>query len=158
VDNPAVLGPLVQAFGRIALELPLLFPVHPRTRSQLVDVPCGVQLVDPLGYLDFVGLQSGAAVVLTDSGGIQEETTALGVPCLTLRENTERPVTVTEGTNRVVGRDPEVVVAAALRAVSDPPAPRRPALWDGHAGERIAKVLLAAGPSGQRRRPTELRG
>jgi UDP-N-acetylglucosamine 2-epimerase (non-hydrolysing) len=158
VDVPAVLGPLVRAFGRIAEELPLVFPVHPRTRAQLVDVPPGVRLVDPLGYLEFIALESSAAVVLTDSGGIQEETTALGVPCLTLRENTERPVTVHEGTNRVVGRDPDLVVAAALEAVADPPAPQKPALWDGRAGERIADVLLAPPPSGGRRRPTDLDG
>ncbi len=96
--------------------------------------------------------------MLTDSGGVQEETTVLGVPCLTLRDNTERPITVTEGTNRVVGREPAVVVAAALETLARPPAPRRPPLWDGKAAERIAVVLTAAPPPGGRFRPTSLSG
>ena len=157
VDDPAVLGPLLAAFGQIAEVCPLVFPVHPRTRANLRHVPAGVTLVDPLGYLDFVALQASASVVLTDSGGVQEETTALGVPCLTLRENTERPITVTEGTNQVVGRDPRAVVAAALASLASPPPARRPDLWDGRAGERIAQVLLAPAPSAGRRRPTDAR-
>jgi UDP-N-acetylglucosamine 2-epimerase (non-hydrolysing) len=145
VDDPDVLRPLVRALRELAADLPLVFPVHPRTRRNLVDedLGAGIRLVDPVGYLDFVALQAGARLVLTDSGGVQEETTVLGVPCLTLRDNTERPITVLEGTNRVVGRDPEVVLAAARATIEDPPTPRRPALWDGHAGERVAAALLS---------------
>jgi len=101
-----------------------------------------LRVCEPLGYLDFLGLMSQASLVLTDSGGLQEETTALGIPCLTLRENTERPVTVTEGTNTVVGVDPERIVAAARSALSgNGKAGRIPALWDGKASERIADVF-----------------
>jgi UDP-N-acetylglucosamine 2-epimerase (non-hydrolysing) len=98
--------------------------------------------VEPLGYLDFISLVARARLVLTDSGGLQEETTSLGVPCLTLREETERPVTVTCGTNRIVGTSPDRIVTEALRALVDPPpTDRRPPLWDGHAAERIVTVL-----------------
>ena len=112
-------------------------------------------LVPPAGYLDFLALQAGARLVLTDSGGVQEETTALGVPCLTLRDNTERPITITAGTNRLVGRVPADVVAAALAVLGAPPPPRRPALWDGRAGERIADLLVTTA-SAARLRPTAL--
>jgi UDP-N-acetylglucosamine 2-epimerase (non-hydrolysing) len=144
VDEPEVLLPLVDALSRVSKECPLVFPVHPRTRARLQDhpIPATLQLVDPVGYLDFIALEASASVVLTDSGGVQEETTVLGVPCLTLRDNTERPITITEGTNRLVGRDPEAIVAAALEVLHDPPPPRRPELWDGMAGERIAAALL----------------
>jgi UDP-N-acetylglucosamine 2-epimerase (non-hydrolysing) len=134
------------ALGAVAAELPLVFPVHPRTRGWLAEakgeLPPALRLVDPLGYLDFIALEARATLVLTDSGGIQEETTVLGVPCLTLRDNTERPITVAEGTNRVVGRDPCTIVEAAREVLRDGVAPRRPALWDGHAAERIAGVLI----------------
>ena len=144
VDDPRALERLLGALARVAASVPLIFPVHPRTKERLGDlsIPHGLQLVEPLGYLDFIGLQADAAVVLTDSGGIQEETTALGVPCLTLRESTERPITVTEGTNRVVGTDPDAIAEAALDVLSDPPPARCPALWDGHAGERVADSLV----------------
>src|SRR5690606_21747645 len=101
VDDPARLRAILGALGEVARELPLLFPVHPRTRARLAgeQVPAGVTLGDPLGYLPFLGLLEAARLVLTDSGGVQEETTALGVPCLTLRENTERPITISAGTN-----------------------------------------------------------
>jgi UDP-N-acetylglucosamine 2-epimerase (non-hydrolysing) len=103
-----------------------------------------VRIIPPLGYLDFIALEASARLVLTDSGGVQEETTVLGVPCLTLRDSTERPVTLTEGTNRLVGRDPDRIVRAAreMMAAPSPPA-RRPALWDGKAGQRIAAALVA---------------
>jgi UDP-N-acetylglucosamine 2-epimerase (non-hydrolysing) len=159
VDSPETLQSLLSALGVVARELPLVLPVHPRTGARLesVGVPGGLRLVPPAGYLDFIALQAGARVVLTDSGGIQEETTALGVPCLTLRENTERPITVTEGTNELVGRDPDRIVSAALRVLSEPPAKRTPALWDGKAGARIADALLVYLSSDRRYRPTDLR-
>jgi UDP-N-acetylglucosamine 2-epimerase (non-hydrolysing) len=113
-------------------------------------------ITEPLGYIEFLSLVSGSAAVITDSGGVQEETTALGVPCVTLRDNTERPVTVTEGTNVLAGRDPDRIVATAHRVLDDPPPPRRPALWDGRAGDRIAEVLLAGGTAATRPRPTDL--
>jgi UDP-N-acetylglucosamine 2-epimerase (non-hydrolysing) len=154
VDDGPVLAGLVAALAEVSAECPLVFPVHPRTRRYLQDLPAakGLRLVEPLGYLDFIALESGARVVLTDSGGVQEETTVLGVPCLTLRENTERPITVTQGTNRVVGRDPVAIVAAARDVLEHGVEPRRPSLWDGKAGERIADVLLAP-PAGLR--PTD---
>lgn len=157
VDEPEVLSRLVGVFGQIAAHVPLLFPVHPRTRRLLGAAPPGLRLIEPLGYLDFIALQAGAAIVLTDSGGVQEETTALGVPCLTLRDNTERPITVCEGTNRVVGRNPKVILEAAREVLASPPPPRRPALWDGHAADRIADALTAPAPPGGRKRPTDAR-
>ena len=145
VDDPTVLDRLLGALGRVAERCPLLFPVHPRTRAALGDraLPDGIQALPPLGYLDCLALEAGARLVLTDSGGMQEETTVLGVPCLTLRDGTERPITVTEGTNEVVGRDPERIVAAAEAALQRAPSPRRPEGWDGRAAERIAGILCA---------------
>jgi UDP-N-acetylglucosamine 2-epimerase (non-hydrolysing) len=155
VDEPATLGGILSALKRISEHLPIIFPIHPRTRKNLAEFGLHeagerggrVRFVEPLGYLDFLRLYSGARLVLTDSGGIQEETTALGIPCLTLRENTERPVTVELGTNRVVGTDPERIVAEAEAALAkdrreEPP--RVPPLWDGHAAERILGALLGA--------------
>jgi UDP-N-acetylglucosamine 2-epimerase (non-hydrolysing) len=158
VDDPGTLERLVDALNTVADWLPLAFPVHPRTRGRLEGLGLHPQLrlLPPAGYLDFVALQADAALVLTDSGGVQEETTVLGVPCLTLRDNTERPITVTEGTNRVIGRDPAMIVTAAKEVLADPPAARRPALWDGRAGERIAEVLLGGGVPAGRLRPTDL--
>jgi UDP-N-acetylglucosamine 2-epimerase (non-hydrolysing) len=151
VDEPAVLGTLLTALGQVAALCPLVLPAHPRTHEPLrrAGLPAGIEVIPPAGYLDFLALEASAALVLTDSGGVQEETTALGVPCLTLRDNTERPITVTEGTNRLVGRDPDRIVAAAKHVLAAPPPPRAPALWDGRAGERIAAVLLDP----ERRRP-----
>jgi UDP-N-acetylglucosamine 2-epimerase (non-hydrolysing) len=149
VDDPTVLGDLLGTLGMVALELPLVFPVHPRTRpliEQLGGAPTGVMLIDPVGYLDFVHLQDAAAVVLTDSGGVQEETTVLGTPCITLRVTTERPITVDEGTNRVVGTDRSRILAAVADALEGRIAARRPALWDGKAGDRVAEALLGAAP------------
>jgi UDP-N-acetylglucosamine 2-epimerase (non-hydrolysing) len=156
VDEPRVLGGILSALTRISKHLPVVFPIHPRTRKNLGEfgllggVAEGgrVRLVEPLGYLDFLRLYSGARLVLTDSGGIQEETTALGIPCLTLRENTERPVTVELGTNRVVGNDPVRIVAEAEEALArdgQEEPPRAPPLWDGHAAERILDALTEAG-------------
>lgn len=158
VDDPAALSGLMKALNAVAEHCPLAFPVHPRTRDALSGFPShpGLLLLPPAGYLDFLALQSSAAVVLTDSGGVQEETTVLGVPCLTLRDNTERPITVTEGTNRVVGRDPDLILSEALAVLADPPPPRRPALWDGRAGERIADVIVSGGIARDRLRPTDL--
>jgi UDP-N-acetylglucosamine 2-epimerase (non-hydrolysing) len=144
VDDVDMFKGLLGALGEVAAECPLVLPVHPRVAPLLaaVDVPAGVTVVEPLGYLDFVALEASARLVLTDSGGVQEETTALGVPCLTLRDTTERPITITEGTNLLVGRGPSRIVAEARRVLRDGVAPRRPGLWDGRAGERIADVLV----------------
>ena len=147
VDTPAAAARLVAALRVLAARLPVVLPLHPRGRAMLggaglLDVP-GVQVVDPLGYLDFLSLVRGAALVVTDSGGIQEETTVLRIPCLTLRPNTERPVTITHGTNRLV--EPEALgpmVDAALRGDLAGPA-EGPPLWDGHAGQRIAAIIAS---------------
>jgi UDP-N-acetylglucosamine 2-epimerase (non-hydrolysing) len=149
VDDPAMLRQLVDAFAEVAAQVPVLFPVHPRTRQRLDATAAAmrhVTLTDPLGYLEFLGLQQHAAVVVTDSGGIQEETTFLGVPCLTMRQNTERPVTVTEGTNILVGGD-TVRMQAEIAAVLDGRGKegRIPALWDGRAAERVAHCLAHLG-------------
>ncbi|MCK9931858.1 UDP-N-acetylglucosamine 2-epimerase (non-hydrolyzing) [Frankia sp. Mgl5] len=142
VDDPAVLDGLLAALGEIARRCPLVFPVHPRTAGRLAGrLPDGVRALGPAGYLDCVALQMGARLVLTDSGGVQEESTVLGVPCLTLRESTERPITVAEGTNRVVGCSPAAIIAGAFEVLDRPPPPRCPDLWDGHAGRRISAVL-----------------
>jgi len=158
VDEPAVLKGLLAALNTVARSCPLVLPAHPRTQQQLRSAGLSdrVHVIPPAGYLDFVALQAAARLVLTDSGGVQEETTILGVPCLTLRDNTERPITLTEGTNQLVGRDPECIVKAALGVLDDPPAPRSPALWDGHAGQRIAQVLVTGGGPDGHRRPTDL--
>jgi len=144
VDELGMLKSLLGALGEISARCPLVLPAHPRLAPQLaaLEVPAGVHVVDPLGYLDFVAVEAHARLVLTDSGGVQEETTALGVPCLTMRDTTERPITISEGTNALVGRDPARIVAEALRVIVDGVPPRRPTLWDGQAGERIADVLV----------------
>jgi UDP-N-acetylglucosamine 2-epimerase (non-hydrolysing) len=144
VDSPERLRALLGALSQIAEVCPLVFPAHPRTRRMLAGAQLGpgLTLMPPVGYLDFIALQADARIVLTDSGGVQEETTVLGVPCLTLRENTERPITITEGTNLLAGVEPAGIVAAARQALANPAPPRRPALWDGHAGDRIARVLV----------------
>jgi UDP-N-acetylglucosamine 2-epimerase (non-hydrolysing) len=148
VDSPDVLAPLLAALEEVAQHCPLVLPAHPRAASQLRDSGMSdrVQIVPPAGYLDFVALQASACLVLTDSGGVQEETTVLGVPCLTLRDNTERPITVEEGTNQIVGRDPARIVKAALEVLDSPPPKRAPKLWDGRAGLRIAEALFANAP------------
>jgi UDP-N-acetylglucosamine 2-epimerase (non-hydrolysing) len=152
VDEPATLAALLGALGEVARRLPVIFPVHPRTRARIGAAPelaalaaaPGLRLLEPQGYLDFLALLDGARLALTDSGGVQEETTALGVPCLTLRENTERPITISEGTNQLIGRDPRRIVAAASAVLDGDVRPGRvPALWDGRAGERIADAFAA---------------
>ncbi|MFG3296993.1 non-hydrolyzing UDP-N-acetylglucosamine 2-epimerase [Streptomyces sp. NPDC048179] len=160
VDDPEVLTGLLKALGEIAGRLPLVLPVHPRAAGRLAEigVPGGVRLVPPAGYLDFIALQDSARVVLTDSGGVQEETTALGVPCVTLRDNTERPITVEQGTNVLAGRDPARITATVNAVLDRPPAPRRPDLWDGRASDRIAEVLLGGGTASTRPRPTDQPG
>jgi UDP-N-acetylglucosamine 2-epimerase (non-hydrolysing) len=145
VDDPAVLGALLSALGEISRSCPLVLPAHPRAAGRLhcAGLPAGVRIIPPAGYLDFIALEASARLVLTDSGGVQEETTMLGVPCLTLRDSTERPITLTEGTNRLVGRDPDRIVKAALQVLAaPPPRPGKPALWDGQAGQRIAAALV----------------
>jgi UDP-N-acetylglucosamine 2-epimerase (non-hydrolysing) len=142
VDGDQTLDGILGAIGELAARMPILFPVHPRTEARLRTrmVPSGVMAIEPLGYLDFLALTSNAAIVLTDSGGLQEETTALGIPCITVRENTERPITVTEGTNQVVGTDAERIQQAIARALASNQEPRIPQLWDGRTSERIAAV------------------
>ena len=146
VDSPETLAALLEAIAEIANKIPVIFPVHPRTKERLSAAEKsleGIRFVPPLGYLDFLSLMSRARLVLTDSGGIQEETTALGVPCLTLRENTERPVTVTEGTNELVGQDPKKIVAAANKILKgETKKGQIPRYWDGKASERIIEILL----------------
>jgi UDP-N-acetylglucosamine 2-epimerase (non-hydrolysing) len=157
VDEPAVLSALLSALDEVARTCPLVLPAHPRAAQRLRDwgLTDRVRVIPPAGYLDFVALEARARLVLTDSGGVQEETTALGVPCLTLRDNTERPITVTEGTNQLVGRDPERIVTTALAVLSAPRPSRVPVLWDGHAGDRIATVLLSGGNPAGHLRPTD---
>jgi UDP-N-acetylglucosamine 2-epimerase (non-hydrolysing) len=150
VDDPVVLDRLLSALDEVSAMCPLVLPAHPRLANRIAQTSqiseasqAGrMRIIPPAGYLDFIALQASALLVLTDSGGVQEETTALGIPCLTLRENTERPITLTHGTNQLVGTDPGQIVAAAKLALASPGLPRRPALWDGHAGERIAAMLL----------------
>ncbi len=160
VDDPALLKGLIEALSDVAEKLPLLFAVHPRTREavEALNKSENLRLIGPQGYLDFLGLQADSRMVLTDSGGLQEETTALGIPCLTLRTSTERPITITEGTNRLVGPDPDKIRVAAAEILENPPEPRCPALWDGRAGDRIAKVLLDTLADENRLRPTDLAG
>jgi UDP-N-acetylglucosamine 2-epimerase (non-hydrolysing) len=142
VDGPALADAIV-ALGAVGEVLPVIFPVHPRTRSMLAaPPPASVRLVDPVGYLDFLSLEADAAAVLTDSGGIQEETTYLGIPCFTLRDNTERPVTLRAGTNTLLGLAPErIAEIPALLANKPSTPPQPPDKWDGHAAERVAAVL-----------------
>ena len=150
VDDPAKLREIIQGLGDVAEHLPVLFPVHPRTRDAMAEA--GIQprsdrlrLMEPQGYVDFMALTAHSALVITDSGGIQEETTYLGIPCLTVRPNTERPVTITEGTNRLVKPTRSAIVDAARQALGEDREPGRPELWDGKAAGRIVDEILAAG-------------
>ena len=157
VDDIKVLKGLIDTLLQVSRRMPIIFPIHPRTKKALEGIggfgpglhfgsepmpSSGVHCMDPIGYLDFMSLIANARLVLTDSGGIQEETTVLGVPCLTLRENTERPITVTHGTNRVIGSAPSRILAEAMKALDGTHAPLAPPpLWDGHASERIVRIL-----------------
>jgi UDP-N-acetylglucosamine 2-epimerase (non-hydrolysing) len=144
VDCKFQLAEILGALTKISEEVPLYWPVHPRTRLKLAasgSLSENIHLLDPLGYLDFLSLEAQSAVVLTDSGGIQEETTVLGVPCLTLRENTERPVTIECGTNLLAGTTRASILAAWRESVKRPKAGRIPPLWDGKAGERASAAL-----------------
>ena len=150
LHRPALVdGPLLEdamaALAEVAKTMPVLFPVHPRTRARLeglgLDSYEGVTLAEPAGYLDFLSLEADAGAVLTDSGGIQEETTWLGVPCFTLRDNTERPVTVRAGTNTLLGLDPTRIVGIPALLDGADASPQRPDLWDGRSAVRIAEIL-----------------
>ena len=151
VDDREIFERILSALEKISRSLPIVFPVHPRTRKTIAEFGLGeriaaaenLRLIEPLGYLDFLNLYSTARLVLTDSGGIQEETTALGIPCLTLRENTERPITVEMGTNVIVGTDANKIVSEAMRVLNSSNEIHlpQPPLWDGHTADRILAVL-----------------
>lgn len=149
VDDAQVLGGLISVLGELSVQLPLVFPVHPRTLQRIQEAglepilkAARITLLPPQGYLQMLGLMQSAAVVLTDSGGIQEETTALGTPCITLRENTERPITVEQGTNTVVGKDAQLIKQAFMQVMDNGgKSGRIPELWDGMAAERIVTTI-----------------
>ncbi len=154
VDDKPTLQGILEALHEISKELPIVFPMHPRTKARIEEFglsrflaagnggAAGLRLTAPLGYLEFLHLNMNARLILTDSGGLQEESTVLGVPCLTLRPNTERPITCAEGTNRVVGSDGKCILAASRQVLTeDMPAERTPEKWDGKAAERIVGVL-----------------
>ncbi|MEW6735032.1 MAG: UDP-N-acetylglucosamine 2-epimerase (non-hydrolyzing) [Acidobacteriota bacterium] len=154
VDDKRVLQGILEALGTITAQLPCIFPIHPRTRARINEFKLDrllanypdLRLIDPLGYLNFLQLYSNAKLVLTDSGGVQEETTVLGIPCLTLRENTERPVTVKQGTNKIIGTERKRIEQEALAALADyQRQPRKLEYWDGRAAVRIVDALLAYG-------------
>ncbi|MFI6740294.1 non-hydrolyzing UDP-N-acetylglucosamine 2-epimerase [Nonomuraea sp. NPDC050451] len=164
VDTPEAARELVDAVLQVSRQIPIVVPIHPRGKARLAEAGLvdgeSIKVVDPLGYVDFLSLVRGAALVVTDSGGVQEETTVLGVPCLTVRPNTERPITITHGTNRLV--TPALLPAAAEKALADgaaTPAGELPMLWDGQAGPRIARVISAwlkgdnLAPASQAKRP-----
>lgn len=153
VDDRQTFSGILEALESIGRRLPVVFPVHPRTRKSIAELGLtervagieGLRLIEPLGYLDFLALYSGAKLVLTDSGGLQEETTVLGIPCLTLRENTERPITVQVGTNVVVGTNPETIIKAAVAILGDDATVKWcsvPPLWDGATADRILDALV----------------
>jgi len=156
VDDAETFSRIADALDAIQQDLPTVFPIHPRTRARLAGLGLAdrleelrqLQLIEPVGYLDFLKLMANAAVVLTDSGGIQEETTILGVWCLTVRENTERPITLTAGTNTLVGSDPQKMIAAYRRCRAAPPdQPPVPEKWDGEAAGRVAAILASEAAS-----------
>src|SRR3989454_7398381 len=145
VDDPKVLGPILEALEQISKTMPVLFPIHPRTAKRVSEFGLslnGIRTMEPLGYLELLNLESTATVVVYDSGGLQEETTILGVPCLTLRHNTERPVTITHGTNIMVGPDKDRILDAFRRIMNGDWKPSGPPeLWDGHAASRIVRII-----------------
>ena len=148
VDDPVRLQQIVGGLVGLAEHAPVVFPIHPRTRARLVEdgglarlEAAGVSCIEPLAYLEFLSLQAGAGAIVTDSGGVQEEASALGVSCYTFRPNTERPITLTHGTNMLLGEDPAEI--AEVRLSPHPPTPSAIPLWDGHAAERVADVLVA---------------
>jgi len=155
VDDPEKLDEILQALYEIAKAFPIIFPAHPRTRKRVEemglrgiacasDLSSGIHLIEPLGYIDFLSLTMNACLVLTDSGGLQEETTILGIPCVTLRDNTERPITVSEGTNRLGGTNGEGILAAAVEALDRRSnAGQIPEKWDGLAAHRIAAIVVS---------------
>jgi UDP-N-acetylglucosamine 2-epimerase (non-hydrolysing) len=152
VDEKEIFSGLLEALCEISEKLPIIFPAHPRTRTRISEFGftekiknSNLQLVEPFGYLDFMRLYSGARLVFTDSGGLQEETTALSIPCLTLRENTERPITISMGTNILVGVNPEKIRQSAFEVLNRENSARDkkiPPLWDGRAAERICDELV----------------
>jgi UDP-N-acetylglucosamine 2-epimerase (non-hydrolysing) len=153
VDEQAAFVRILDALDEIARRLPIVFPAHPRTRKMIAELGLTKRveeikrlfLIDPIGYLDFLQLLNRSCLALTDSGGIQEETTVLGIPCVTLRENTERPITVEIGTNTIAGTVPANITKAAFKALDNPPNPAAlcvPPLWDGHTADRILDALL----------------
>ncbi len=157
VDHAPKLAAIVEALGRVRERLPVIFPVHPRTRQRLREFGLwertmdllGTRLCEPLGYLEFLHLMARARMVLTDSGGIQEETTILGTPCLTLRPTTERPITAEVGTNRIIGSAPERIVPEIERILAgDAPEGRVPELWDGKAAKRVVRILSKTSEDG----------
>jgi UDP-N-acetylglucosamine 2-epimerase (non-hydrolysing) len=155
VDDEAVFLPMLEVLDQLSRDLPLIFPVHPRTRdrwsAQLKQCNPNLRTIEPLGYLEFLALQKHASIVVTDSGGIQEETTYLGTPCLTLRENTERPITITAGTNVLIGRDWNLLREEFAKSLNGY---RKQGgeipLWDGHASDRIAEILSRYGKPASR--------
>lgn len=150
VDSYDVFGGILDALEEIQKDTPVVFPMHPRTLNNLksngfsdrIEEMPNLRIIDPLGYLDFMKLMSESRIVLTDSGGMQEETTILGIPCLTIRENTERPVTITEGTNKLVGTKTQDILKAYSDSVATPKKFQRPKYWDGRAADRIVEILL----------------
>ncbi len=150
VDHPEIFTQILNALERIAQDMPIVFPVHPRSRKNItamgfdprLSAATQIKLIEPLGYLDFLKLTADSALVLTDSGGIQEETTILGVSCLTLRENTERPITITQGTNRLAGSSTAGILQAYNVVRMNPPTGKRPDLWDGKTAQRIVDILM----------------
>lgn len=147
VDDPRRLAGILGALGRLATQYPVVFPIHPRTarnikRFGLEAEVAPINALGPLGYLEFLALMERAGVVISDSGGIQEETTVLGVPCITVRPNTERPITISEGTNELFDDDPEKLAGVALKALTTERRASRPKLWDGRSAERIARITL----------------
>lgn len=146
VDDPRLLRQLLEVLSQVAIDTPVVFPVHPRTRAKIQgDTTLSSRLIlcEPLDYLSFIALERHATLVITDSGGVQEETTFLGVPCLTVRDNTERPITISSGTNKLIGRDPAALLRAARAQLAAARQPHTaPELWDGHAGERAADAII----------------